>query len=73
MEQLAQRGEWFPPRLEMLEEVMETALGWNRARVFVDVWDAGRLFGEDEETRQRVERLARANLTQQFEKRMPVR
>lgn len=73
MEQLAERGEWFPPRLEMLEEVMETALGWNRARVFVDVWDAGRLFGEDEETRQRVERLAGANLTQQFEKWMPVR
>lgn len=73
MERLAERGEWYPPRLEMLEEVMETALGWNRARVFVDVWDAVRLFGEDEETRQRVERLAEANLTQQFEKRMPVR
>ncbi|MBX3450636.1 MAG: radical SAM protein [Planctomycetaceae bacterium] len=73
MELLAQRGEWFPPRLEMLEEVMETALGWNRARVFVDVWDAGRLFGEDGETRQRVERLAQANMTQVFERWMPLR
>lgn len=73
MERLAERGEWFPPRLKMLEEVMETALGWNRERIFVDVWEAERLFGNDEETRQRVERLAQANLTQVFARRTAFR
>lgn len=73
MERLAERGEGFPPRLEMLEEVMETALGWKRARIFVDVWDTARLFGDDEETRQRVAHLAQANLTQVFARRTAVR
>ncbi len=45
MERLSERGDFAPPRLESLEEVMEYGLGVSRnRRVFADLWDVERFY-----------------------------
>jgi archaeosine synthase beta-subunit len=64
MDQLAASGDIQPPRLEDLEQVQQTALGWRRGRVFVDLWDAERLFAAEDDAAARIARLHERNLTQ---------
>ena len=39
MDQLKQTNQFTPPHLNSLEIVLQTALAWNRGRVFADTWD----------------------------------
>jgi len=64
MEQLQQQGQYEPPRLSSLESVMETALGWQRGRIFVDLWDAKQFADDPQQADAQLERLHRMNLTQ---------
>jgi radical SAM enzyme (TIGR01210 family) len=64
MEQLAAEGQYAPPRLRSLELVLETALAWNRGRVFVDLWDAERFATCPSCAAARVARLHEMNFQQ---------
>jgi radical SAM enzyme (TIGR01210 family) len=66
MEQLNANGEFTPPRLSSLESVMRETLGWNRGRIFADLWNAAQ-FADDPDTGQdQIFRLETMNLTQRF-------
>ncbi|MGB0740530.1 MAG: radical SAM protein, partial [Planctomycetaceae bacterium] len=39
MEQLQKRGEFHPPCISSLYNVLRESLSWNRGRVFADLWD----------------------------------
>lgn len=67
MEALADRGEFQAPRLDSLENVLAYGLGLRRGRVFVDLWDIGKLSERSPNGTTRAERLARMNLTQRWE------
>lgn len=64
MEALAERGEFSPPRMESLEEVLSYGLSLRRGRVFADLWDVERIAIHSSEPRACIERLSRMNLTQ---------
>ena len=69
MEQLAEQGDYSPPRLASLERALESALALSevergQARVFVDLWDAERLAACPRCAPARIERLRQMNLTQ---------
>lgn len=63
LEALRDRGLFAEPRLELLEAVLEQALGRSRGRVFADVWDLER-FHPGPGLPERRARLERANRTQ---------
>jgi archaeosine synthase beta-subunit len=44
MERLRAEGQWAPPRLESLEEVLAYGVGLHCGRVFADLWDIQNLF-----------------------------
>jgi radical SAM enzyme (TIGR01210 family) len=67
MERLADRGDFEPPRLEQLEEVLERADREPPGLVLADLWDAERLIRCRECGPQRIERLRRINLTGRIE------
>jgi radical SAM enzyme (TIGR01210 family) len=64
MEQLAAQGDFQPPQLESLEQVLEYGLALRRGRVFVDLWNAEQLGGCPQCRSARVERLRTMNLQQ---------
>jgi uncharacterized Fe-S cluster-containing MiaB family protein len=64
LEQLAARGEFFPPTLAQLVEVLRRGLALRRGRVFVDLWDAERLSPGGLDAVFQIELLKRWNLTQ---------
>ncbi|MEX0725761.1 MAG: radical SAM protein [Planctomycetaceae bacterium] len=70
MEVLAQTGEFQPPGLCALETVHETALIWNRGRVFADVWDIERFAECADCVSRRKERLHLMNATQRIQPRV---
>jgi radical SAM enzyme (TIGR01210 family) len=43
-ERLAERGDFSPPQLESLEEVLEYGLSLRRGRVFADLWDVDKFY-----------------------------
>jgi uncharacterized Fe-S cluster-containing MiaB family protein len=63
LEALRDQGLFAEPRLELLEAVMEQALGRSRGRIFADVWDLER-FHSGSGLSERRARLERANRTQ---------
>jgi len=67
LDQLALEGQFAPPLGSSLERVLDEALPGAGGRVFVDLWDAARLFPCDLCAQRRLARLARMNLTQQVE------
>jgi len=67
MEQLGREGHYAPPQLSSLERVLETALAFQRGRVFVDLWDARRFATCEVCADARLARLDRMNLSQQTE------
>lgn len=44
MERLRADGQWAPPRIESLEEILEFGVGLRRGRVFADLWDIEKLY-----------------------------
>lgn len=64
MEQLAERGEFTPPRLSSLKIVIRETLSWNRGRVFADLWDAKQFADDPEIASEQIARLEAMNLTQ---------
>jgi hypothetical protein len=64
MERLAGAGVFEPPSLDSLEEAFDYALGLKAGRVFVDLWDVGKVSEGAPDQAKRIERLARMNLLQ---------
>ena len=67
MERLQSSGEFAPPTIRSMEEVLERGIEFARGRVFVDLWDAEKFCDCLQCGTVRIERLRRMNLTQQFE------
>lgn len=65
MEELERAGQFAPPRLESLEEVLDFGVGLRQGRVFADLWDAQRFWSCPRCGPARVERMRTMNLTQQ--------
>lgn len=64
MERLQAAGQWEAPKLSSLEYVAQTALGWKRGRVFVDLWETRQFADTPDLADEQLERLSRMNLTQ---------
>ena len=67
LEPLAAAGQFAPPTLRSLEQALERGLAMRRGRVFADLWDVERIFDCPACSRDRADRLARMNLTQEIE------
>lgn len=72
MEQLQSSGEFAPPSIRTMEEVLERGLDYVRrvnpaTRVFMDVWDARTFYDCPQCGPARTERIQRMNLSQQIE------
>jgi radical SAM enzyme (TIGR01210 family) len=64
MEVLQQQGDFTPPRLHSLEQVLDFGIGEHRGRVFADLWDVEKLHPCEHCRDQRVARLRSMNLSQ---------
>lgn len=64
MEVLQKRGDYVPPKLNALEEVLERSLALQQGKVFADTWDIGFLSNCDECFGARKDRLEQMNLSQ---------
>ena len=64
MERLAEQGQFHPPRVESLEEVLEYGISLRRGRVFADLWDIERFHTCQRCGPARKERLHKMNLQQ---------
>ena len=64
IEQLAERGDFSPPKGASMEYVAEAGIAKQKGRVFVDLWDAETFFPCDACRDPRIARLAEVNLTQ---------
>jgi len=64
MEELKRQGQFAPPRLRSLEEVLDFGIALKRGRVFADLWDIEKLHPCDRCRSQRIERLNEMNLAQ---------
>ncbi len=62
---LQQEGDFGPPRLESLEEVLQYGIGLRHGRVFADLWDCERFAPYELDGPNRVERIRQMNLTQE--------
>lgn len=70
MDQLQTSGEFLPPTIASLEDVMERGLAISSGRIFVDLWDAQKFCDCPQCGQMRIERLHRMNLSQQTESRI---
>jgi radical SAM enzyme (TIGR01210 family) len=73
MEQLQSTGEFTPPKLSSLEDVLEQGIRMKQGRVFVDLWDVERFFTCSQCGPKRAERLQRMNLSQEISPRIQCR
>jgi len=64
LEVLAERGEFFPPKLATLEAALDYGIGLKRARVFADLWDVEKFSDCKECFERRRARLGEMNLRQ---------
>lgn len=65
MDRLQAHGQFASPSLTSLEVVIQETLGWNRGRVFADLWDAAQFGRCSTCAEQRVQRLQNMNLMQE--------
>ena len=70
MDLLVSEGRFEPPTLASLEDTFDYGLSLRRGRVFVDLWDVGRIVADARNSTERAERLARMNLSQRIEPRV---
>jgi len=66
MEELADAGEFSPPRLETVEAAVAYGLSLNRGRVFVDLWDLSSTESCSECLQPRLDRLKKMNTEQKI-------
>jgi hypothetical protein len=71
LEKLRNNGEFSPPSLLTLESALEECLGLHQGRVFADTWELGQFSTCPVCLAARRDRLARINLSQQIEPRVP--
>ena len=62
---LQKEGDFGPPRLESLEEVLQYGIGLRHGRVFADLWDCERLAPYELHGPDHVEHIRQMNLTQE--------
>jgi radical SAM enzyme (TIGR01210 family) len=67
MEELERAGQFAPPSLDTLERALEYGLSLRAGRVLLDLWDIARASPDAPRRAERIARLARINLSQQFE------
>ncbi len=67
MDILAKHDEFEPPIIRSLETVHEYGIRKQSGRVFVDLWDAQKLYGHEIDVDLRIDRLSRMNLSQSVE------
>ena len=65
MEHLERRGQFSPPKLSSLEEVVDYGIGLQAGRVFADLWDLELFSSCTACFSSRLARLEQINLTQQ--------
>jgi len=70
LERLQSSGEFAPPTIRSMEEVLERGIALARGRVFIDLWDAEKFYDCSQCGPTRIERLRRMNLSQQIEPRV---
>jgi archaeosine synthase beta-subunit len=64
MDQLQAAGQFSPPTLCSMEDVMDSLISVKRGRVFIDLWDAADTFADERDSANRLARLHEMNLTQ---------
>lgn len=64
MDQLQAAGQFSPPTLCSMEDVMDSLISLRRGRVFIDLWDAADTFVDTRDSAKRLARLHEMNLTQ---------
>ena len=64
MDQLHAAGQFAPPTLCSMEDVMDSLISLKRGRVFIDLWDAADTFADARDSANRLARLHKMNLTQ---------
>lgn len=64
LEQLEQTGQFSHPLLSSVEKTLEDCLKLNQGRVFMDLWDLERLYQNETNLHDRLERLKQINLLQ---------
>jgi hypothetical protein len=67
MELLQSKGEFAPPTIRSMEEMLTRAIEDNRGRTFMDLWDAEKFFDCPHCGPARAERIRRMNLSQKVE------
>jgi archaeosine synthase beta-subunit len=67
MDRLQTSGEFVPPTIRGMEEVLARGIELARGRVFIDLWDAEKFCDCTQCGPARIERLRRMNLAQQIE------
>ena len=70
MERLQSSGEFAPPTIRSMEEVLERGIALACGRVFLDLWDVEKFCDCSQCGPARIERLRRMNLSQQIEPRV---
>ena len=66
MEKLKDMGQFSPPSIESLEEVLDYGINLNFGRVFADTWDLKLFSTCDECIESRIERITKINLEQRI-------
>ena len=64
LERLQSSGEFSIPQLSSVEEVLEQCLQLAQGRVLMDLWDLDKLYSDEVNLQQRLDRLTQMNLTQ---------
>ena len=67
MERLQSAGEFTPPTVRSMEEVLERGIRLGRGRALMDLWDVEKFFDCSKCGPARAERIRRMNLSQQVE------
>ena len=70
MELLQAAGEFTPPTIRSMEELLERAIALGRGRVFMDLWDVEQFFDCRRCGQARADRIRGMNLSQQVESRV---
>jgi radical SAM enzyme (TIGR01210 family) len=70
MDMLKKKGDYIPPTLNALEEVLERSLALKQGKIFADTWDIGFLSDCAECFEARKHRLEQMNLTQKMQEKI---
>ncbi len=67
LDRLQSAGDFQPPTIRSMEEVLERAIAMQQGRVFMDLWDAAKFFDCPACGPARAERISQMNLSQQVQ------